>query len=287
MYRKVPRVRIPLSPLSDRGASLAALALAPRAPALFAWLSHAPLAIRFGRVARAAATFAWLSHAPLAFRFRKRRFGPPRRRCLRVAKSHFARHSGHHSRRLWVGARDDRVEPSAMWRERSGWRGWKGPDEEIFWRRASATCQCCRLPSTLPRACPGPRQTIFQREGASSDRTRGATAASPNFKDPHPHNDRSIAQLQRPHTRRPQDRRALQLPDFRPLGALPTGIVARVVPKHARPGRRNAGEPRQAWKGATVTGLPGARDIKLSSVRARSRESGTKPWRTSSIWFRT
>jgi hypothetical protein len=39
------------------------------------------------------------------------------------------------------------------------------------------------------------------------------------------------------------------------------GIVERVVPERSRPGRRNAGEPRQAWKGATVAGLPGARDI--------------------------
>jgi len=33
------------------------------------------------------------------------------------------------------------------------------------------------------------------------------------------------------------------------------------VRKDRRPERRNAGEPRQAWKGATVTGQPGARDI--------------------------
>ena len=76
---------------------------------------------------------------------------------------------------------DDPVVMSAAWRERSGWRGWKGPDEEIFWRRASATCQCCRLPSKSPRACPEPRQTIFQREGASSGRTRAATATPPRL----------------------------------------------------------------------------------------------------------
>jgi len=50
------------------------------------------------------------------------------------------------------------------------------------------------------------------------------------------------------------------------------------VARDRRPERRNAGEPRQARKGATVTGQPGARDI-ISSLAL--------PWLTSSTSCRT